>query len=343
MRTPVLYILMSLCFFFVKKGKAQDIHFSQMFETPLLRNPALAGIFSGDIRLQSVYRSQYNTVANAYSTVSTNFEYKKPLGKTDDFITMGGAVLYDRAGTVDLTSIHLLPTLNYHKSISDQRNMYLSLGAMGGIVQRRIDRSKMTTNSQFNGTNYDPSAGTGETFSKASYAYLDGSVGLSFNSQISADVENNMYLGIAYHHFNKAKKVNFYSAKKLEMTPKWVGSAGIRMNTTEYNFFTIEADYTKQGAYHEILAGVLFSTKLETPDDPRYILHGGAYMRLNDAIIPVVKIDMRSLSLAFSYDVNISTLKTITYGRGGFEMSIAYKKFLDRDNSVKNAVRCPTF
>jgi len=28
-------------------GHAQDIHFSQFFETPLLRNPALAGILPG--------------------------------------------------------------------------------------------------------------------------------------------------------------------------------------------------------------------------------------------------------------------------------------------------------
>jgi hypothetical protein len=31
---------------------AQDIHFSQFFEAPLLRNPSLAGIFTGDIRVQ---------------------------------------------------------------------------------------------------------------------------------------------------------------------------------------------------------------------------------------------------------------------------------------------------
>jgi type IX secretion system PorP/SprF family membrane protein len=314
-----------------------------MFETPLLRNPALAGLFSGDIRIQSVYRSQYNSVANAYQTVSANFEYKKPIGKTDDFITLGGEVLYDRAGTVALTSTHILPTLNYHKSISSQRNMYLSLGAMGGLVQRKIDRSKMTTNNQFDGTNYNGSASTGETFPNASYSYFDGSVGMSLNSQIGANAENNIYLGLAYHHFNQAKRINFYSASNIEMMPKWVASAGIRINTTDYNYYTIEADYTKQGPYSEVLGGILFSRKLDTPDDPKYLVHGGAYLRFNDAIIPVAKLEKRPLSLAISYDINISKLKTVSNGRGGFEVSISYQKFLDRDNSVKNAVRCPTF
>ncbi|RYE18707.1 MAG: type IX secretion system membrane protein PorP/SprF [Sphingobacteriales bacterium] len=322
---------------------AQDIHFSQMFETPLLRNPALAGIFSGDVRVQSVYRSQYNSVANAYQTTSANIEYKMPLGKSDDFLTLGGEFLYDKAGTVAMTATHVLPTLNYHKSLSADRNMYLSLGAMGGWVQRRVDRSKMNTNSQFDGNNYNPGLGTGENFPAASYSYFDGSVGMSFNSEIGYEPENNMYLGVAYHHFNKAQGVNFYTDSKLELTPKWVASAGVRMSSTDYNYFTIEADYTSQGSYSEVLGGVLFSHKIGLPDEPTYILHGGAYVRYKDAIIPVVKMQMNPLSIAVSYDINTSALQQVSKGRGGFEVSIAYQKFLDRENSVKNAVRCPKF
>ena len=322
---------------------AQDIHFSQMFETPLLRNPALAGIFSGDLRVQSVYRSQYNSVGNAYQTTSANIEYKMPLGKSDDFVTLGTQVLYDRAGSVALTTTHVLPALNYHKSLSQDRNMYLSLGVMGGLVQRRVDMSKMTTNSQFTGTHYEQGLGNGERFDKNGYSYFDGSVGMSFNSELGDEPENNMYLGLAYHHFNKAKNVNFYTSSQVEMTPKWVASAGVRMNTNDYNYITFEGDFTKQGAYSEVLGGFLYSMKLDSPDEPRYIVHGGAYLRWNDAIIPVAKLEMEPLSIAVSYDVNISKLSSASNGRGGFEISVAWQKFLDRENSAKNAVRCPRF
>src|SRR5829696_6582582 len=125
--------------------RAQDIHFSQFFEAPLLRNPSLAGIFEGDIRVQGVYRDQWNSVTNAYRTGSFNAEYKMPIGRGDDFMTTGLQVLYDKAGTVGLTSTHLLPAINYHKSLSGERTMYLSLGFMGGVVQKRIDYSKITT------------------------------------------------------------------------------------------------------------------------------------------------------------------------------------------------------
>ena len=83
-----------------------------------------------------VYRSQWNNVTDAYRTGSFNIEFKKPIGSGDDFLTIGGQVLYDRAGTIALTSTHLLPVLNYQKSLSTERNMYLSLGFMGGLVQK---------------------------------------------------------------------------------------------------------------------------------------------------------------------------------------------------------------
>ena len=66
-------------------------------------------------------------------------------------------------------------------------------------------------------------------------------------------------------------------------------------------------------------------------------------MRLNDAFIPVVKLDYHPFSVSLSYDVNISQLKTSSHGRGGFEVGISYIGFTNRDNSVINATLCPRF
>ena len=323
--------------------KAQDIHFSQFFETPLLRNPSLAGIFKGDIRAQMVYRSQWNNVTDAYRTGSFNIECKKPIGKGDDFLTIGGQVLYDKAGTIALTSTHILPVLNYQKSLSTERNMYLSLGFMGGLVQRRIDQSKITTNSQYNGRGYDANMNNGENFSKTAYSYLDASVGMSFNTQLGENENNNIYLGLAYHHFNKSNKNSFYNNINVEMTPKWVGSLGIRMNVSEESYCTLYGDYSKQGAYTETVAGLIYSYRLGDPEDPRYVLHVGSMLRLKDALIPVVKLDVSHVAVSVSYDANISQLRNATFGRGGFEFALKYQNFNNKDNSSSNSVRCPSF
>lgn len=324
-------------------GISQDIHFSQIFETPLLRNPALAGLFSGDVRIQGVYRSQWNNVTTAYKTGSLNGEVKLAIGHADDFLTIGGQILYDKAGTIAMSSTHILPVLNYHKSLSADRNSYLSLGVMGGWVQRSVDRSKVTTNSQYDGTNYNPGLADGETFSKTSYSYFDGSVGMSFNTQLGENIDNNIFIGLAYQHFNRPSKLTYYSTNKYEMMAKWVASGGIRMSMTESSYFTIEADYSKQGVYTETMAGMLYTWKLGDPENSKYSIHGGAYLRWKDALIPVAKIEFKPIAVAVSYDANISQLKTASTGHGGFEVSLTYQKFKDRYNSSKEAVRCPRF
>ena len=78
MKTKKLFI--SLAILSAGFVSAQDIHFSQFFEAPLYRNPALAGIVNADVRVQTVYRSQWNSIANAYKTTSLNAESWKVAG-----------------------------------------------------------------------------------------------------------------------------------------------------------------------------------------------------------------------------------------------------------------------
>ena len=340
MKTCLLLILITIgCSYSVR---AQDIHFSQFFEAPLLRNPSLAGIFEGDIRVQGVYRDQWNSVTNAYRTGSLNAEYKMPIGRGDDFITAGLQVLYDKAGTVGLTTTHLLPAINYHKSLSSEKVMYLSLGFMGGMVQKRIDYSKITTDLQYGGSGYDPTAPNGEYFPDANLNYFDGSFGASFNTTFGKDFKNTMFIGGAYHHFNRPQN-SFYHNANIELNPKYVFSVGMKLNIDDYTFFTLQADQSVQGPFRETIGGALYSWKLGDPEVPSYTLHAGAFLRWKDALIPVVKIDMNALSVAISYDVNVSQLKTASQSRGGFELSITYLSFLDRYNSTRDKVLCPKF
>jgi len=317
-----------------QKLYAQDIHFSQFFEAPLWRNPSLSGIFTGDVRVQAVYRDQWNSVTDAYRTGSVNAEYKMPVGKLNDFVTIGIQALYDRAGTIGWTSTHVLPALNYHKSLSGEKNRYLSLGFMGGLVQRRFDPSKMTTNSQYD------NGGLGENLLNTQYRYADGSVGMSYNSDINDQPANNFYIGAAYHHFNRPRN-SFYRNNTIELHPKWVFSGGLRMGVADYAFITLQADHSRQGGFSETMGGVLYGLKLgEDPDNPAYTIHAGGFLRWNDALVPVIKLDYAPFSVALSYDVNISKLKPSSYGRGGFELSVSYIGFLKRNEGY---LLCPKF
>jgi type IX secretion system PorP/SprF family membrane protein len=319
---------------------AQDLHFSQFFETPLLRNPALAGLFDGDVRVQGVYRNQWNSISFPYQTGSLNAEYKFPVGKGDDFFTAGVQFMFDRAGTVALTTTHLLPALNFHKSLSQSRNTYLSLGFMGGLVSRRLDFSKVTTNNQYDGFSYNGSLPTGEVFN-ANYSFLDMTVGMSLSTTLGSEEQHNIFGGIAYHHFNKPVHSFYQSITHL---PKWVLSGGLKLNIDVMNYITFHGDYSKQGPHQMAIAGAMYSRRVGDEDLPSHTVHLGAYYRYRDALIPVVKMDWYPLSIAFSYDINVSQLKPATAGRGGLEVSLSYITYLkETDNSSIEKVKCPRF
>lgn len=322
---------------------AQDVHFSQFYETPLLRNPALAGIFEGDFRLQGVYRDQWNNITNAYRTGSFNGEYKMPIGRGNDYMTVALQALFDKAGTAGLTQTHLLPAFNYHKSLSDQRTLFLSLGMSGGLIHKRIDLSRITTDEQWGGGGFDPSMPTGEYNLYPNFNQWDANVGMSLNGAWGPDEGSRFFIGFAYHHLNRPKN-SFYRNAAIELSPKYVASGGINVELNYSNQLVFQADYSTQGSFQQILVGGSFIHTLDDyNEDPEFKIAGGLYFRSEDAIIPVIQIYKRPLTVSISYDVNISTLKTVSQGRGGFELSIVYTGWINRTGRSLSSLLCPKF
>lgn len=322
---------------------AQDIHLSQFYETPILRNPALIGIFNGDVRVQAVYRNQWNSITVPYQTGTLSGELKFPVGNGNNFLTTGLQFTYDRAGTSRLQSTQILPAINYHKSLSADKSSFLSLGVMGGLVQRQFDPAHMTFNNQYTNGRFDPTAPTGEEGRLAlkGYSYIDAGVGLSYNSVIGEDV--NYFIGAALYHFNRPK-VSFYKDEKIELDPKITFNAGITVPVSERVKVIGQYNQLHQGTYTEFAGGALIGYQLlnEGLESTRG-LYGGLFLRWNDAVIPVVKLDMDKYEIAMSYDANISKLRTASQSFGGFEISLVFKGFLNSRNSTMESVNCPRF
>ena len=318
---------------------AQDHHFSQFHETPMLRNPSLAGLFTGDVRVQGVYRNQWNSISFPYQTGSLNLEYKFGMRRSDDYMTVGMQFHHDKAGTVALSTYHALPAVNYHKSISQRRNTYLSLGFMGGPVSRRLDRSRVTTNNQYDGFSYNGSLPDGEYF-KAGYSYFDLSVGMSLNSTLGADEQHSLFVGGAYHHVNRPVNA-FY--RNINHLPKWVYSAGFKLMLAPGSYLTLHGDYVDQRPHRQLITGGLYSWNLTEDEQSPVALHGGMFMRWGDALIPVVKADLLPFSMSFSYDVTVGKAAGIARARGGFEISMSYITYLRNEQSAQYAQKCPRF
>jgi len=322
-------------------AKSQDINFSQFYELPLLRNPALAGIFAGDIRVTSAFRSQWQSVTTPYRTLGLGMEYKKPVGRSNDFITLGMQLTNDIAGDSRLRRTQVFPVLNYHKSLSGEKDTYLSAGLMGGPVIQSFDPSKLSFDDQFVNGSYSPSNPTKQVFTNTGFTYWDAAVGLNFSS--TAGESTRYYVGLGLFHFTKPK-VAFQKQYDIVLNPKWVVNAGLSAPLGDANKLIVYADYFMQGGARQIQGGLLLSHDLAGNDENlKTTISGGAFYRWNDALVPVIKLDYNQFAVGITYDVNVSKLKTASQYRGAYEITLSYKAFRNSVNSSAEKVRCPAF
>ncbi len=342
MKTRIKYLVFFFLLHYADKALCQDINFSQFYELPLLRNPALAGIFPGDYAISAAYRNQWQSVTTPYRTFALGLEYKKSVKpNSNDFLTIGLQATNDIAGESRLSRSQVFPVLNFHKSLNSERDTYLSAGIMGGPVMQRFDPSKLTFDDQFVNGSYTSTNPTRQVFTNTGFTYWDLTAGLTFSSVAGADTR--FYLGAAMFHITKPK-VAYQQQYDIVLNPKYVVNAGLSRSLNDANKIIVYADYFMQGGARQVQGGLMLEHNFSGNDQNLDVsLTGGLFYRSNDALIPVVKIVYNKLGLGFNYDVNISKLKTASQMRGSFEATISYKGFTKGENSSLNKVRCPAF
>ena len=305
----------------------------------------MAGLFDGDYRIATIYRNQWQSIAYPYQTNALSAEYKNRIFSSDDFLTIGFSSFYDQAGTMNLKTIHVMPGINYHKSLSRKKGKYLSAGFMTGLVRRQFDLRKLSFNNQYNNNRYNPSASTGESFFQISRMIADMSAGISFNSSLNNG--GAYFIGASIWHFNNP--TTGFLDNNISLPIKYQTNAGIKFPLNPLNQITAEANYLKQDQYEEIVAGLFIKHYLIDFEQSaekkiaRLSIGGGIAFRYQDAIIPQFSIEFNGFNLGISYDINISPLRTATQGQGGFEVSLSYQSFFKKLSSAQKGVICPHY
>ncbi|GAB4092732.1 PorP/SprF family type IX secretion system membrane protein [Flaviaesturariibacter terrae] len=320
-------------------AQAQDINFSQFYELPLLRNPALAGSFRGDFKATGVYRNQWGSVTTPYRTMALGTEMRFGIGSSENYLTLGGQITNDEAGDSKLSRTQLLPALTFHKSLNIDKDAYLSAGFIGGFVQQRYDATALTFSDQFVNGAYSPTNPTRQRLPGSNVTYLDAGAGVAYSSTMGYDVR--YYAGLAIFHFNQPR-VAFDAANDVRLNQKIFVNAGLSAPVADRNRLVLYGDFFLQGGHHQAQGGVLYRHYLlEEDDDFGMAFSFGSFYRWNDAVVPVIKLDYYKLSIGLTYDVNVSKLVKASQMRGGFELSLSYSSFLNIKNSSSAKVRCP--
>ena len=98
---------------------AQDLHFSQFFNSPLTTNPANTGFLPEyDYRLGANYRQQWASIPAQFKTMSIYGDAQAFRDRFESgWVGLGGAILRDVAGSGNLTSTKIYGSAAYHQML----------------------------------------------------------------------------------------------------------------------------------------------------------------------------------------------------------------------------------
>jgi type IX secretion system PorP/SprF family membrane protein len=343
---------LALLTLFMVSARAQDIHFSQFYLSPLNLNPAMTGVMNCNIRLVANYRNQWASVlrSNAFRTYSVSYDQRIPVGR-NDYFGVGGTFWGDRAGEADFATVTGKLSASYSKKMGGSRNYghYLVVGAEAGVAQRSLDFLKLRWGLQHDGRGgFDENADSGElnNFDRSEFLFGDLAAGLLWFMVF--DENNNLYLGGAFHHLNRADQ-SFSSNSTDLLYSRFTGHAGGEFMMTDRFGILPGVIVMSQGPSFQVNAGTSFKFLLGTgrqPGDQSFQF--GLWTRvsnkiqsgvLNDAVIASTRFDYDNFSLGFSYDINISPLRAASNANGGFELALVYKIC----GPSRRGVYCPSF
>lgn len=317
---------------------AQDLRFSQYFNSPLSTNPANTGFLpSSDYRLGAHYREQWASVPVPYKTMSIygDFQFMRNLIPSG-WMGLGGLILQDVAGSGSLSSTKAYASLAYHQMIGS--SSLLSAGFNLGFATKRINSSALRFGDQWDGKFF--SRPTSEILLNNSIGYFDLQAGLNY----SFFPTDNLYFhgGFSMHHLNKPRETFFQQNSGVDNRIPIRSIAFLDAMIKVNNMIIVSPGiyYTKQGTANEFVGGLHINYNI-TGDGNQQLI-AGVYTRPGDALIPMVGYQWRSFKFTFSYDATTSSLKNFNGGRGATEMYLQYDGMYTLMYANKQSF-CPAF
>jgi type IX secretion system PorP/SprF family membrane protein len=309
-----------------------DPHFTQYYAYPTWLNPGMAGVINnGDYRITAVYRNQWASVAQPFTTAGLSADIA-----TKGNWSFGGSFLKQAAGDGGYQYNTGYVTIAYSgvKWGADQNNV-LSIGLQGGLINRRFDPNKLQFGDQWiPGVGYSPSTPTGEPLQNLSRTVFDFGAGIAYYNS-SSDQPVNFFGGIAAAHLTKPADP-FIANNKSYLPVRYTSFAGARIQTSETVAVLPHIVYLLQGNAHELTVG----SQVELNVNEETSVLTGANYRVKDAINLLAGISYKNLVLGLSYDFTNSSLSKMIKPVNSFEISITLTgKRLSDVNT--NYYKCP--
>ena len=214
---------------------AQDIHFSQFWNTPIDINPALVGVDKEDTRIFGAYKSQWQSVPVGYTTFSGAMDTKwNAFNSENGFMGIGLLFNHDQAGDSDWTLTDISGLFSYTQQLST--GVFASVGGRIGLGNRSFKLQDLTFDNQFNGEFFDPGIAPSENFIDTRTSFLD--LGIGFNLHLQKDdFRTKLDIGLGLHHLNTPSQ-NFYANSTIDIpVRKDFYAMGVLKLTEQFDFW----------------------------------------------------------------------------------------------------------
>ena len=350
--TKVFTFIFLLSFSHIIPIQSQDVHFSHIHATPMVVNPALTGVFDGLARFFIDYRNQWREITADYKTSLFATDFK--LGNIDKNSSLAMGIQYysDKAGDLDFTTNSFKVSASWMQSLNRHNSSFLIGSLQLGQFNQRYDMSKIIAFDDEPLLRLDNSTRN---------RFYDIAAGLLWYGGIFK--QDFVYLGAALFHNNRPNVSFVDGLEKEYLFSRFVLHGGANLSNGREFSYLPSLIFMDQGPHKEITFGSFVrynGEELALNGDLHASVMVGAWLRWYieldgtsgiDAAIGAVRYNYGPMFFTFSYDLNISSLSRVSFGRGGPEFSLIYivggdfktKNAKEKKKKRKGAMSCPAF
>jgi len=295
---------------------AQDIHFSQFFQTPYALTPASIGQFDGQYRVGGVFRQQWRAVTTPYRTFGLGGDMANAFGV--DGLGAGAWLYNDRAGDSRMNTFHIDLGASWTERFGAAHEHSLTGGLQLGITAISIDYSGLSFDNQYNGYYYDPSLATGETFARDALSHADVHLGGLYRYSPS----RRELVQVGFGLFNLTRpRIGFFGSEGEPLDRRTSFHVLTQFPVSAKVDVLPNFQYMAQGPHHELDLGGNVRYILTDRYGVLRAVQGGVYWRADDAGYVYAGFERDDWTFGISYDVNFSGLVPASRNKGGIEFT----------------------
>ena len=323
----IIVVCLLVLLFFPKNLCGQSNFFSQYYyPTPIFSNPAWVAarqeVFAG-----LHIRSQQIGVGQGINTQS--FQFALPF--IDDYGQRAGGfglgVLNEQAGKGGLLQSNaLIGNLAYNLHFSDYD--HLAFGLQGGYFFRRINPSRLTSESQYTINGFDASIPLGEPFEAFRSDFPAINAGLIWYGE---NDQNQLlyYLSIGGYFLNRPNTTWFAETSRIPLV--WnVGGELLAYEKDSWGFYPT-ARYIRQAQKANINIGSLARYQI----DKNNTLSVGLWYKNTHTAVLSFDLAYQNYFFAASYDFAFANRNVVGQTNSAFEISLIWRKPIEKRSSSK--------